>query len=103
MRSFRNFLTEMPYVEYDGGHRVFDVELERYASSPDKFLKFIDGILSGDKHTDKYDNTIELRDQQDKNDFAHFLRNDDFLATWLDDNPGVKTKLEAIYKKHSIG
>lgn len=54
----------MPYIEIS--NKIFDLEMEKYKGKPEKFVQKIQSILQGDKHTDKYKNTIQLVTPEEK-------------------------------------
>ena len=60
-------LTEMPYIEVS--NQIFDLEIEKYKSKPRKFVQKLRNILQGNKHTDKYGNTIQLVTPEEKKQF----------------------------------
>lgn len=57
-------LTEMPYIEVS--NQIFDLEMEKYKGQPRKFVQILQSILQGNKHTDKYGNTIQLVTPEEK-------------------------------------
>lgn len=60
-------LTEMPYIEVS--NQIFDLEMEKYKDRPRKFVQILQSILQGNKHTDKYGNTIQLVTPEEKKQF----------------------------------
>jgi len=65
-------LCEMPYLEI--GNVVFDFEIEKYVKDREKFLAKLKSILQGDKHTDKYGNTIQLTAPEEKQEFLKKIK-----------------------------
>jgi hypothetical protein len=65
-------LCEMPYLEI--GNTVFDLEMEKFAKDREGFLAKLKSILRGDKHTDKYGNTIQLTIPEQKQEFLKKIK-----------------------------
>lgn len=65
-------LNEMPYIEVS--NQIFDLEMENYKGKPEKFVQKIQSILQGDKHTDKYGNTIQLVTSEEKEQFRKKIK-----------------------------
>lgn len=65
-------LNEMPYIEVS--KQIFDLEMENYKGKPEKFVQKIQSILQGDKHTDKYGNTIQLVTPEEKDLFRKKIK-----------------------------
>lgn len=65
-------LNEMPYIEIS--NQIFDLEMENYKSKPEKLVQKIQSILQGDKHTDKYGNTIQLVTPEEKELFRKKIK-----------------------------
>jgi len=65
-------LNEMPYIEIS--NQIFDLEMENYKGKPEKFVQKIQSILQGDKHTDKYGNTIQLVTPEEKELFRKKIK-----------------------------
>lgn len=65
-------LNEMPYIEIS--NQIFDLEMENYKGKPEKFVQKIQSILRGDKHTDKYGNTIQLVTSEEKDLFRKKIK-----------------------------
>lgn len=65
-------LNEMPYIEIS--NQIFDLEMENYKGKPEKFVQKIQSILQGDKHTDKYDNIIQLTTPEEKEQFRKKIK-----------------------------
>lgn len=65
-------LTEMPYIEIS--NQIFDLEMEKYKGNPEKFVQKLQSILQGNKHTDKYDNTIQLVTPEEKEQFRKKIK-----------------------------
>jgi hypothetical protein len=65
-------LAEMPYIELS--NQIFDLEMEKYRDSPEKFVELIQSILQGNKHTDKYGNTIQLSAPEEKELFRKKIK-----------------------------
>lgn len=66
-RLVEQLLNEMPYIEVS--NQIFDLEMEQYKGRPEDFVQKLKNILQGEKHTDKYGNTIQLNTKEEKNIF----------------------------------
>ena len=62
----------MPYIEV--ANQLFDLEVELYKKTPELFLQKIKSILAGEKHTDKYKNTIQLIDDTQREIFKKKIK-----------------------------
>lgn len=62
----------MPYIEIS--NQIFDLEIEKYKNNPEKFVLKLKSILQGDKHTDKYGNTIQLSAPEQKEEFLKKIK-----------------------------
>lgn len=62
----------MPYIEIS--NQIFDLEMEKYKNSPDAFVKKLKSIINGEKHTDKYGNTIQLDTPEKKELFRKKIK-----------------------------
>ncbi len=65
-------LTEMPYIEIS--NQIFDFEVEKYKNSPEKFIEKVKSILQGNKHTDKYNNSIKLITPEQKQELLKKIK-----------------------------
>lgn len=65
-------LNEMPYIEVS--NQIFDLEMEKYKDVPEKFIEKIKSILAGEKHVDKYGNTIELTTLEQRQEFLKKIK-----------------------------
>lgn len=65
-------LNEMPYIEVS--NQIFDLEMEKYKGSPEKFVQKLKSILQGNKHVDKYDNIIQLTTPEQKQEFLKKIK-----------------------------
>ena len=71
----------MPYIEIS--NQIFDLEMERYKGRPEKFVQKLKSILQGDKHTDKYGNTIQLTTSEEKNIFLKKIKNSYIITGFI--------------------
>lgn len=85
MKSFKDYLLEMPYVSLDfhNKHIDFDLELELYQKDIDKFIDLITRILNSHEVSDKYGNIIHLTDDDQKKQFIHELTRNQILSMFL--------------------
>lgn len=76
-------LLEMPYVYFDTpeGDKQFDLELERL--SFDEIQKLIIMLFSGKALTDKYDNTLQLTSDAEKEEFKNKLKEKDLKKSQI--------------------
>lgn len=77
-------LNEMPYIEVS--NQIFDLEMEQYKSEPKEFFKKLKSILRGEKHTDKYGNTIQLTTQEQKDLFLKKVKNSYIITGFIPGN-----------------
>ena len=76
MKGFKQYIAEMPYIEWKGTKSgMFDVEEEISSGKREYFIAFIKSIFSGKKHTDKHGNTVHLKNNKDKREFLDALVN----------------------------
>ena len=62
----------MPYLEI--GNTIFDLEMEKFAKDRESFLAKLKSILRGNKHTDKYGNTIQLTTPEQRQEFLKKIK-----------------------------
>ena len=62
----------MPYLEI--GNTIFDLEIEKFAKNKEGFFAKLKSMLAGDKHTDKYGNTIQLTTTEQKQEFLKKIK-----------------------------
>lgn len=74
-------LSEMPYIEVS--NQIFDLEMEQYKGRPKEFVQKIKSILQGNKHTDKYGNTIQLTTPEEKNIFLKKVKNSYIITGFI--------------------
>lgn len=74
-------LTEMPYIEIS--NQIFDLEMEKYKGRPKEFVQKLKSILQGEKHTDKYGNTIQLTTPEEKNLFLKKVKNSYLITGFI--------------------
>jgi hypothetical protein len=74
-------LNEMPYIEVS--NQIFDLEMEKYKGKPEMLVQKIKSILQGEKHTDKYGNTIQLTTPEQKNIFLKKVKNSYILTGFI--------------------
>lgn len=77
-------LNEMPYVEVSG--QVFDLEGEKYKDTPELLLTKIKSILQGNKHVDKYGNTIQLQTSEEKSVFRKKIKQNNIVRKIVSGN-----------------
>ena len=80
-KLIEQLLNEMPYIEIS--NQIFDLEMERYKGRPEKFVQKLKSILQGDKHTDKYGNTIQLTTSEEKNIFLKKIKNSYIITGFI--------------------
>lgn len=80
-RLVEQLLNEMPYIEVS--NQIFDLEMEKYKGRPEKFVQKIKSILQGEKHTDKYGNTIQLTTPEEKNVFLKKVKNSYIITGFI--------------------
>ncbi len=74
-------LNEMPYIEVS--NQIFDLEMEKYRGKSEMLVQKIKSILQGEKHTDKYGNTIQLTTPEQKNTFLKKIKNSYILTGFI--------------------
>ena len=77
-------LNEMPYIEIS--NQIFDLEMEKYKGRPEKFVQKLKSILQGERHTDKYGNTIQLTTQEQKDLFLKKIKNSYIITGFIPGN-----------------
>lgn len=77
----KELLCEMPYIEIS--NQIFDLEMEKYKDRPEKFVQKLQSILQGEKHTDKYGNTIQLTTPEEKNIFLKKVKNSYIITGFI--------------------
>ena len=80
-KLIEQILNEMPYIEIS--NQIFDLEMEKYKGRPEKFVQKLKSILQGDKHTDKYGNTIQLTTSEEKNIFLKKIKNSYIITGFI--------------------
>jgi len=74
-------LTEMPYIEVS--NKIFDLELEKYKTQPEKFVHKLQSILQGEKYTDKYGNSIQLLTPEEREQFRKKIKLNLMIKSFL--------------------
>jgi len=77
----KKLLNEMPYIEIS--NQIFDLEMEKYKGTPEKFIQKLKSILQGEKHTDKYGNTIQLITQEQKDLFLKKIKHSYIITGFI--------------------
>lgn len=77
----KELLNEMPYIEVS--NQIFDLEIEQYKGKPKEFIQKLKSILRGNKHTDKYGNTIQLTTPEEKNIFLKKVKNSYIITSFI--------------------
>jgi hypothetical protein len=68
-------LFEVPYIDFDSGSKTFDLQMEELKTGK-QVIDFIINIFHGKSVTDKYGNTITLKNHNEKLEFFNNMYKD---------------------------